>query len=529
MNQFILKLYFYLRREGIRGMIDRVRRKLTPDLEYMTWSKKNGISRRKRAWNIEEIHKLYRCIDIIFLENDTLQRTIGGLLNEQIYKPRGIYNDFNRGDGEYILLVQGDLEFEVDMLYEFYLNIRRNPTADIMYCDHDIDYKKPIFKPDFNYDLLLSYNYIGGIVMVKREIFDFVRSQEKISPNIYEIIFQLVELSDNIDHIPIVLYHSMGESFKENAIHKRIVSEHLGRIGYNVDVCDGIVDGTLRVLYKISPEPLVSIVIPNMDHVNDLKKCLNSIVQKQKYANYEIIIVENSSVEKETFLYYQYLLETFDNIRILYWENEFNYSAINNYAVKKAKGSYILLLNNDVEFISENALGEMVGICARRDVGAVGAKLYYPDGTIQHAGIIIGYGGIAGHAFLNFPENMSGYMGRINCAQNYSAVTAACMLVKKTIYEAVGGLDAAYKIAFNDVDFCLKVINIGARIVYTPYVEAYHYESKTRGPENSYTKMKRFNQEVDLFRSRWGNFIYNGDPAYNPNLTLYRWDFSLKI
>ena len=248
----------------------------------------------------------------------------------------------------------------------------------------------------------------------------------------------------------------------------------------------------------------------------------------QNYENYEILIVENNSTEKRTYDYYRQLEESSSNIRILNWNEEFNYSKINNYAVQYAEGEFCLLLNNDVEFLSEKALCEMVGICKREDVGAVGVKLLYPDRSIQHAGIIVGYGGIAGHAFLNEPNTSDGYMGRINRVQNYSAVTAACMLVKKQAYNEVKGMDSAYQVAFNDVDFCLKVISSGFRIVYTPYVEAIHYESKTRGAEDNYQKIRRFNREVDLLRSRWSDFIKKGDPAYNPNLTLYKWDFSLK-
>ena len=506
----VLKLFFYLKREGFSGAMHRVQRKFIPDPRYSTWNKKNGVSKRKGSWNIGEIHKFNRNIDIIFLEDNISKKTISKL-DKQIYKPRGIYTNMYAGGGEYILLVQGNVDFEIDALYEFYQRIRENPAADIIYCDHDIEYSRPVFKPDFNYDLLLSYNYIGNVVLIRRKQFDFIRVQQQDKANIYEIIFQLIEIGANIDHIPIVLYHDMKECTEENTIIKGIIRDHLVRMGYNISISNGIVKRTFRVRYKLLSEPMVSIIIPNMDHIGDLKKCLNSIIQKQKYKNYEIIIVENNSVEGKTFEYYKYLLKTFENIRVLHWKKKFNYPAINNYAVKNAKGKYVL-----------------VGVCSRKDVGAVGGKLYYSDRTIQHAGIIVGYGGIAGHAFLNCDGNMNGYMGRINCCQNYSAVTAACMLVKKEIYEAVGGMDTSYKVAFNDVDFCLKIVNKGLRIVYTPFAEAYHYESKTRGADDNYEKMKRFNQEIDLFRSKWEKYISDGDPAYNPNLTLYKWDFSLR-
>ena len=286
--------------------------------------------------------------------------------------------------------------------------------------------------------------------------------------------------------------------------------------------------GLYRTKFLREKDPLISIIIPNKDHIDDLKRCMDAIENRSTYRNYEFIIVENNSEDPETFAYYQQLETVNPRVRVVYWKGIFNYSAINNFGVQYAKGEYLLLLNNDTEIINEDCLEELLGYCTRSDVGAVGARLYYEDDTIQHAGVVIGFGGIAGHCFVQQKRGFTGYCHRIICAQDYSAVTAACMMVKREAYEKVGGLSEEFEVAFNDIDFCLKLGRAGYHIVYNPYAELYHYESKSRGLEDTPEKVARFNREIAMFEKRWPDILRDGDPYYNPNLTLDSQDFSLR-
>jgi GT2 family glycosyltransferase len=307
---------------------------------------------------------------------------------------------------------------------------------------------------------------------------------------------------------------------------KRAIEEHLRRCSTKGTVEHTKDLGFYRVKYEVCGEPLVSIIIPNKDQTESLKKCLDSIREKTSYKNYEIIIVENNSEEPETFAFYKKI--SGGNIKIVTWEGEFNYSAINNFGVRHARGDYLLLLNNDVEIISADWMKEMLSHCQRKEVGIVGAKLYYPDNTIQHAGIIIGIGGVAGSIFTGLPRAFSGYLHKASIQLDLSAVTAACMLVKRSAFEQVGGLEEKLKVAFNDVDFCLRVREKGYLVVYDPYAELYHYESKTRGAEDTKEKVRRFQTEIEYMRSHWIDLLKKGDPYYNCNLSLTKWDYSLK-
>ena len=274
-------------------------------------------------------------------------------------------------------------------------------------------------------------------------------------------------------------------------------------------------------------EPLVSIIIPNKDQAETLEQCLRSIREKSTYRNIEILIVENNSVEEQTFACYR-KLEQGEKIRILHWKEGFNFSAINNFAVREARGEYLLFLNNDIEVITPSWIEELLGNCQRPEVGAVGGKLYYPDGTIQHAGIIVGLGGIAGHAFLNMPGSRSGYLHKASIQMDYSAVTAACMMIKRSVFEQIHGFEEKLTVAFNDVDLCLRVCQAGYLVVYNPHVEMYHYESKSRGAEDSKEKVRRFQNEIEFMRTRWIDLLKKGDPYYNENLTLSKWNYSLR-
>ena len=308
---------------------------------------------------------------------------------------------------------------------------------------------------------------------------------------------------------------------------KRAIEGNLERTGTPGTVEHTPDFGFYRVKYPVQGEPLVSIIIPNREEKETLQACVESIFEKTVYKNYEIIIVENNSGSDEIFRYYRKLSED-PRIHLLRWKKEFNYSAINNFAVREARGEYLLFLNNDVEIITENWLEEMLQLCQQKDVGMAGAKLYYPDDTIQHAGVVVGLGGVAAHVLCKLPRDAEGYMGRLRCVQEISAVTAACMMVKTSVFKAVGGFDEELKVAFNDIDLCMKVRKYGVKIVFTPYAELYHYESKSRGMEDTPEKQLRFSREVNCFRRKWERELLKGDPYYNPNLTLNNTDCSLR-
>lgn len=450
--------------------------------------------------------------------------------------------------GEYIVFADHDDELTPHALFECVKALNENKDLEVLYSDEDkmtMDGHKffqPHFKPDFNIDLLCTVNYICHLFVTKKELIDSVGMlrPEFDGAQDYDFIFRCVESAgeEKIHHIPKILYHwrCHEDSTSENPESKlyafdagqRAVQAHYDRIGVPVEISKGEFLGLYRTKFLREEDPLISIIIPNKDHIDDLKRCMDSIETKSTYKNYEFIIVENNSENPETFTYYQQLEAVNSKVHVVYWKGIFNYSAINNFGVQYAKGDYFLLLNNDTEIINEDCLEELLGYCTRADVGAVGARLYYEDDTIQHAGVVVGFGGIAGHCFVQQKRGFTGYCHRIICAQDYSAVTAACMMVKREAYEKVNGLSEEFQVAFNDIDFCLKLGKAGYHIVYNPYAELYHYESKSRGLEDTPEKVARFNREIATFEKHWPDILRDGDPYYNPNLTLDSQDFSLK-
>lgn len=450
--------------------------------------------------------------------------------------------------GEFIAFADHDDELTPHALFACVKALNEHPGTRVLYSDEDkmsMDGHKffqPHFKPDYNPDLLCTVNYICHLFVVSREVIREVGMLRKEFDGAqdYDFIFRCVEAvrPEEIYHVPKILYHwrCHEDSTAENPESKtyafeagrRAVQEHYRRTGLSAEVTGGEFLGLYRTKFIRDHDPLISIIIPNKDHIEDLKRCMDSIEERSSYKNYEYIIIENNSTDPETFAYYKKLEAENEKVRVVYWDGVFNYSAINNYGVSFAKGEYLLLLNNDTEIINPDCLEELLGYCMREDVGAVGARLYYEDDTIQHAGVVIGFGGIAGHCFVLQPRGTTGYCHRIICAQDYSAVTAACMMVKRTAFEEVGGLSEELQVAFNDIDFCMKLRKAGYLIVYNPYAELYHYESKSRGLEDTPEKVARFNREMAVFEKRWPDILRNGDPYYNPNLTLKSQDFSLK-
>ena len=451
---------------------------------------------------------------------------------------------FSMASGTFVGLLDHDDLLAPQALYRMMERLEEK-EIDVFYTDEDkvttdlAEHFQPHFKPDFNLDLLRSNNYITHFFVARTELVRNVGGfrREYDGAQDYDFIFRCVEQAGEICHIPEILYHwrTHKESTSDNPVSKmyafeagkRAIEGNLERCGVQAVVSHTKDLGFYQVEYPVQGSPLVSVLIPNKDQKESLKKCLDSVFEKTTYSNYEIIIIENNSTESETFAYYRELQKR-SNVKVITWKEGFNYSAINNFGEKEASGDYLLFLNNDVEVINPRWMEEMLGNCQRPEVGITGAKLYYPDDTIQHAGTIIGIGGIAGHAFLNMPRSRTGYLHKASIQMNLSAVTAACMMMKRSVFEQIGGFEEKLTVAFNDVDLCLRTVQAGYLVVYNPKVELYHYESKSRGSEDNEEKVRRFQREIEFMRSRWITILKEGDPNYNKNLTLSKWNYSLR-
>jgi GT2 family glycosyltransferase len=477
------------------------------------------------------------------------------IVYKRLEKNEGIAGNTNRcyemATGEYIGLFDHDDVLHPAALYE-YVKVINEKDADYIYCDEttfkgdSIDNMITLhFKPDFAPDNLRANNYICHFSVFSRHLLEgteLFRSGFDGSQD-HDMILRLTSNAKNIVHVPKLLYYWRSHkasvasdiSAKPYAIAaaKGAVADHLTKCGYkNFEIKSTRAFETIfEIKYEIQSEDKISILIPNKDHVDDLRRCLDSIRERSTYDNYEIIIIENNSEDKATFDYYK-TLEEQENVKIVTYEGEFNYSKINNYGEKFATGKYLLLLNNDTQVITMNWLEDMLMYAQRPDVGAVGAKLYYGDKTIQHAGVVIGLGAhrTAGHTHYKINYDNLGYMGRLCYTQNVSAVTGACLMVKKSLYDELGGLDESFKIALNDVDFCLRLREKGLLNVFTPFAELYHFESVSRGIDVvDEAKAKRYEEESEHFRTKWREVLEKGDPYYNPNFSLDRSDYSLRL
>ena len=452
--------------------------------------------------------------------------------------------------GEYLALADHDDILAPHAIYTLQMAIL-DSGADFLYSDEAL-FKKSIrrpmvahFKPDFAPDYLVCCNYICHLSAFKRSLY-FEAGGERSECDGSQDHDLFLRLTDRLDdtqiyHIPQVLYYwrvhggstSGGTAAKPYVAKaaKKAIADHLERTGQRGEVRDGLYPSTYKVDYEIEGEPLVSILIPNMDHTDDLEKCLSSVYKKTSWNNFEVIVIENNSKEAATFDYYKKITGPggYPRCRVVEYKAEggFNFSAINNFGRKAAKGDYLLLLNNDVEVINRGWLTELLMQASRPGVAMCGAMLYYPDDTIQHAGIITGLGGYAGHSHKYRPRTSGGYMFRAATVQDFSAVTAACLLVRAEVFDALNGLDEGFTVAFNDVDFCLRARRAGWRVVWTPYAQLYHYESKSRGiDEKDKAKKARFAGEQKRLTDRFGRENLTRDPYYNPGLTLDREDFS---
>lgn len=476
------------------------------------------------------------------------------IVYQKLEKNEGIAGNTNHclslATGEYIGLFDHDDILHPSVLYE-YVKVINEKGADYIYCDETTfksgDINKMLtmhFKPDFAIDNLRANNYICHFSVFARGLLDgteLFRSRFDGSQD-HDMILRLTDRAKCVVHVPKLLYYwrshpgstAAGIGAKPYAVEsaKGAVADHLRRHGFThfQITSTRAFDTIFKIRYQIIGSPLISIIIANKDHAQDLKRCVDSVFEKSTYENYEIILVENGSSEKAVLDYYRELEEN-PKVKIVRFEGSFNYSAVNNLGVKHAGGEYILLLNNDTQVITVNWMEELLMYAQRPDVGAVGAKLYYGDKTIQHAGVVLALGAhrTAGHSHYKQHRDNLGYMGRLCYAQNVSAVTGACLLVKKSLYDQMGGLDESYAISLSDVDLCLKLRKAGYLNVFTPFAELYHFESLSRGLDDKGEKAQRYERESEQFRERWKDLLEAGDPYYNPNFSLDRSDFALKI
>jgi GT2 family glycosyltransferase len=583
----------HLQKYGLISFFQRLSKRIDEETDYDAWFHQNCISQKKLEEEKNHIFvyapKISLIVPVFNTPKDLLEEMIQSVLQQSysnwqlciadgsdensdarkivteytakdqrikaefLTENYGISGNTNHAlkmaDGEYTALFDHDDVLEHDALYEIVKSLQE-VHHDIIYTDEDKlndrtgQFEDPNFKPDYDKDLLLSHNYITHFFVVKTQIikeiggFDsqFDGSQD------YDVILRCIEHAKNIHHIAKSLYHwRMHEGSTaldpESKMYcyvagQKAIQAHLDRMGIKakVEMQGKPLFGLYHVIYEV-PHAMVSIIIPNMDHSQVLKTCIDSLFHISQFQDFEVIIVENNSQEQATFSYYDTLQKEHKNVRVVTWkEKEFNYSAINNYGESFAKGEYLLFLNNDTEMIGHDAISEMVGLCAREDdVGAVGAKLLYQDNTIQHAGVIVGFSGYAGHVFNDIPNGKDyGYMTRDVLNGDLSAVTAACMMTKKAVFEEVHGFDEQFKIACNDIDYCLKVRKTGKLVAYNAFSLWHHYESKSRGYENSFEKTVRFDDEVARWQKKWMDVLLGGDPYYNRNFKVEDGPFILK-
>ena len=439
-------------------------------------------------------------------------------------------------NGEFIGFLDHDDQLRPNALYEVVLMLNRNASADFIYSDEILISKrgKPVFayfRPDFSLDYMLSHCYIVHFVVIRASILKKIggfRAEFKVSQD-YDLFLRVLSQTRNVLHIPKILYKwrqyesSTGHLLKERVMEssRRALQDFADREGIK-----GVVWGTknfnfFRLKRDILDRPKISIIIPTKDRIDLLKRCIESIQNRSSYDNYEIIIVDNMSQEEETAAYLDGLGKSYENCRIIKFNEKFNYSKLNNYAAEFARGEHLLFLNNDIEVLNSDWLEAMLEQSQRDEIGCVGAKLLYPDRKIQHVGVVVGWGGRAEHIYKWLHSNDIGYMGHFVSIRNYSAVTAACMMLRKSIFNEVGGFDERFEIGFGDVDLCLRVRELGYENLFTPYAELLHYESATRGRSFSFDPHPN---DTKRFIERWQEYIKGGDPYYNPNLPLDSYD-----
>ncbi len=548
-----------LEKNGFLGSVRKIPKKIrdlqTRELPYEKWRRRHLPTRRELKEELGHVFPVMPVFTVLICKQGMADGSRPDLCAGTDFSGRrevllyeggrdSLKSILAQARGEYIVLSEWNETFPEDAIYWFTAAINAHPEAALIYADEDCvskdgkHYYEPRFKPDLSPYYLLSTNYIGHPLLFRRDVLEALLEEAGAGVPQRDLEYALLLLAlqtckKRIVHIPKVLVHriSAGEAVDQEDHgpgEADLIRQYYEKAGHPAVIEASPYKGIWYTRFIRPRDPLVSVIIPTKDHVPDLKRCIGSIEQKTTYRNYEYILIENNSTDPGTFLFYKELKEKNSRVRLIEYKGDFNYSAINNLGASRASGEYLLFLNNDTEVISPSWMEDMLGYAMLPGVGAVGARLYYPDGTIQHAGVVLGFGEVAGHCFVQQKQGAEGTCRRIVTPQNYSAVTAACMMVPREIFMKAGGFFEGLAVAFNDVDLCLTLGKMGLDIIYDPRAELYHYESLTRGYEDTPEKQKRFAGEIRQIRERWPGKFDGNDPFYNPNLTRISQDFSLK-
>lgn len=528
----------YLRRNGIMETGRRIVRKavLSMPFDYEKWLERQRPSGKELVRQHRETSGQGIRIGIYIPateEQQNLRRRTVESLKEQSDQNYCFLEEIP-GEAEYLLFLREGVRLEPDALYVLAAAAEKNPETEMFYADHDRlrdggkGYEMPECKPCFDPYYLQSRNYIGDAFLVRRSLVlrTGMPDTGKKGAVFYDYLLRCSEQTEKILRIPGILFHM--PSYCPDPLEKEALAGHYHRLGVPAEVSDSAAKGTYLTRYHYGDTPLLSVIIPNCDQAAQLQSCVESVLEVGGYDNLEILIAENNSREQETFSCYEELCRKDPRVRMHIWNGRFHYSAINNDAVQKAKGEYLLFLNNDTKIRTKGSVDALMNLVRRPDVAAVGARLSYEDDTIQHGGVILGFGGIAGHALEGASGESYERQPFAFSVRQLSAVTAACMAVKKKAFLEAGGFSEQLAVAYNDIDLCLKMRSRGWKILYCPQAEVYHYESRTRGLEMTKEKAERVKKEEDFFKYRWKDPLKEGDPFYNPNLTLEKPDFSLK-
>jgi len=444
-----------------------------------------------------------------------------------------INSALSNAQGDFVGVLQDGDVLSPACLFEITKALNTNSESDLIYSDSDhstyygAKHYRPFFRPAFSLYYLYATNYMPNFFLVRKTIGDQIGWLNKNlkSAYYYDLILRIVENSRWVTHVPKILY-SQFASNKQIATHKRddeeifVLHAHFDRLGKSIQIQEGLIPGIRKITYPLNKNPLVSIIIPNQDHYEDLERCINSIQNNSTYSNFEIIIVENHSTQPEVIDFYKKITRDKKVHVIEFNDSPFNYSITNNYAIGHAKGELLLFLNNDTQAINPDWLERLVEYAIMEDIGVVGAKLYYPDGNLQHAGVTLTEKYLGRHHFANYPKNHPGYYFNLIVPHDVSAVTGACLMIRRAVYKEIGGFDPAFRVDFGDIDLCLKARQHGYHVIFTPYAELFHHESKTRGYADQAQKQERLLQETKSFISKWKDYFEEGDSFFNPNLTL---------
>lgn len=558
------KAAYYLRHYGAAYTVKKALRKLgvpiSAESEYMTWCRRHMASKAELRRQREDALSKELSFAIVGEPGADLEGSgwKGQTARRVALVPgapgQTVSEILNKTDADFYVFSGKGVTVYPEFLYEAAgaallrdaprlskVCERQEGLPDLIYTDEDNAAGKrrmrPFFKPDASRQLLLNFPYLGRCFAVKKcllvELSNRCGQLQLFGNGWHELSLFAFRWAKHIYHIPKPLFSNQvakeeGAAFvRGGAEGAGCLKRFLASEGREGTVVSSDVPGFFHVEGEKKESPLVSVIIPNKDHAADLKVCLDSLRELGGYPNYEVIVAENNSEESGTFDYYEKLQKEDGRVHVVTYEGGFNYSKINNFAVKSAKGELLLFLNNDTKVMEEGALRQLVSSVLKPGVGACGAMLYYEDGTIQHAGVILGMGGFAAHALWSLTDRDEAYYPFSLCEREVSAVTGACLMARRTAFEEAGGMDETFAVALNDVDFCMKIRALGYAILFNPYAKLYHFESKSRGYEDTMEKQARFQDEIARFQAKWEQEIVAGDPYYNPNLTLHRADYSM--